>query len=80
MNPDGSRLELYDLQKQLMETDNLAAQFPDVANRMKASLEDWRRTLPDPDKYFEETKVSGWEELLSGGKMPKARNPEAKHK
>ena len=80
MNPDGSRLELYDLQKQLMETDNLAAQFPDVAKRMKASLEDWRKTLPDPDKYFEDTKASGWEELLSGGKMPKARNPEAKHK
>jgi hypothetical protein len=47
---------------------------------MKASLEDWRKTLPDPDKYFEDTKASGWEELLSGGKMPKARNPEAKHK
>ena len=80
MNPDGSRLELYDLKNQLMETDNLAAEFPDVAKRMKASLEDWRKTLPDPDKYFEDTKVSGWEGLLIGGKKPKMKNPEAKQK
>jgi arylsulfatase A-like enzyme len=80
MNPDGSQLELYDLKNQLMETDNLAAEFPDVAKRMKASLEDWRKTLPDPDKYFEDTKVSGWEGLLIGGKKPKMKNPEAKQK
>jgi arylsulfatase A-like enzyme len=78
MNPDGSRLELYDLQKQVMETDNLAAEFPEVAQRMKASLEDWRKTLPDPDNYFAEMKPSGWEALLSGGKMRKGRNAEAK--
>lgn len=75
MNPDGSRLELYDLQKHLMETDNLAAEFPEVAQRMKATLEAWRKTLPEPDKYFEDTKPSGWEVLLSGGKMRKGKNP-----
>jgi arylsulfatase A-like enzyme len=75
MNPDGSRLELYDLQKQIMETDNLAAQFPEVAQRMKAQIEDWRKTLPEPDKYFEEIKPSGWEALLTGGKMRNSKNP-----
>ena len=80
MNPDGSRLELYDLQKQMMETDNLASEFPEVAQRMKASLEDWRKTLPEPDEYFSDMKTSGWEALLSGGKMPKAKNSEAKRK
>jgi len=80
MNPDGSRLELYDLQKQMMETDNLASEFPEVAQRMKASLEDWRKTLPEPDEYFSDMKTSGWEALLSGGKMPKAKNSEPKRK
>jgi len=77
MNPDGSRLELYDLQKQMMETDNLASEFPEVAQRMKASLEDWRKTLPEPDEYFSDMKTSGWETLLSGGKMRKGKGNEA---
>jgi arylsulfatase A-like enzyme len=77
MNPDGSRLELYDLQKQMMETDNLAAEFPEVAQRMKASLEEWRKTLPEPDKYFSDMKASGWETLLSGGKMRKGKGAKA---
>jgi hypothetical protein len=77
MNPDRSRLELYDLQKHIMETDYLASEFPEVAQRMKASLEDWRKTPPEPDKYFEETKPSGWESLLSGGEMRKRKNHKA---
>jgi arylsulfatase A-like enzyme len=80
MNPDGSRLELYDLKKQIMETDNVAAEFPEVAQRMKASLEEWRKTLPDPDKYFAETKPSGWEVLLEGGNLRKGKTPKADSK
>ena len=37
---DGS-LELYDLSKDIGETSNLAAELPDVANRMKRELESW---------------------------------------
>ncbi|MEY5012256.1 MAG: Arylsulfatase [Verrucomicrobiota bacterium] len=76
MNPDGSRLELYDLQKHMMETDNLASEFPEVAQRMKASLEEWRKTLPEPNEHFSEMKPSGWETLLSGGKLRKGKTPE----
>jgi hypothetical protein len=31
--------------------------------------------LPEPDKYFEEIKPSGWEALLTGGKMRNSKNP-----
>jgi len=61
----------------MMETDNLASEFPEVAQRMKASLEDWRKTLPEPDKYFSDMKTSGWETLLSGGKMRKGKGNKA---
>lgn len=46
MNPDGSRLELYDLAHDEREEVNLASDQPAIVRRMVEQLEAWRRTLP----------------------------------
>ncbi len=51
MNPDRSRIELYDLGvqaecKDLMEFDNQAEKHPDIVNRLSQRLIAWRRELP----------------------------------
>jgi len=47
MNPDGSRLELYDIPADPAEMNNLADRHPDVATRMSGRLLAWSRTLPE---------------------------------
>jgi N-acetylgalactosamine-6-sulfatase len=47
MNPDRSRVELYDIPKDPSELTNLAAANPDVVDRLAAKLLAWRRTLPE---------------------------------
>ncbi len=46
MNPDGSRIELYDLREDPGEVDNKAAEHEDVVRRMSAELLAWQKTLP----------------------------------
>ena len=46
MNPDGKRVELYDIPKDPTELDNVAVQHPDVVRRLSAKLLHWQRTLP----------------------------------
>lgn len=46
MNYDGSRKELYDEQAAPMEVDNLAAEHPDVVQKMEQLILDWMKTLP----------------------------------
>ncbi len=52
---EDGRLELYDLQHDLGETNNLALAFPDQAGRMRTRLHTWRKSLgaqmmePNPD-------------------------------
>jgi N-acetylgalactosamine-6-sulfatase len=46
MNPDRSRVELYDLARDLTQTDNLAAQHPEVAARLAEKLLAWQKSLP----------------------------------
>jgi N-acetylgalactosamine-6-sulfatase len=50
LNPDGSRLELYDLAQDPAQTDNVAAQNSGVVSGMKQRLLDWHATLP-PGTY-----------------------------
>jgi len=46
VNADGSGLELYDLDADRNETENLAATNPETANRLKDMLLNWRKSLP----------------------------------
>lgn len=46
MNPDKSRVELYNIVKDPTETDNLADAHPDVADRLSAQLLRWQTSLP----------------------------------
>jgi len=46
MNPDKSRIELYDIPNDPGEMDNLAAQNPDVVRRMSEKVLAWQKTLP----------------------------------
>ncbi len=53
MNPDRSRVELYDIPNDPSEVDNLAKQNPEVVERLAGIALDWQKTLPpgpiDPD-------------------------------
>jgi N-acetylgalactosamine-6-sulfatase len=46
MNPDGKRVELYDIPNDPTELDNVAVQHPDVVRRLSAKLLHWQGTLP----------------------------------
>jgi len=46
MNPDGSRVELYDLRKNPCEVDNLATENPELVTQMGQELLDWHISLP----------------------------------
>lgn len=52
MNPDGSRVELYDFEKdqQCMEMDNLADQHPKLVKKYSSILKEFKKSLPSgPD-------------------------------
>ena len=46
INADGTSLELYDLDTDRNETQNIAAQNPEVAKRLSAAALQWRKSLP----------------------------------
>lgn len=46
MNPDKSRVELYNVGKDPMEVDNQADRHPDVVDRLSKQLLSWRQSLP----------------------------------
>jgi N-acetylgalactosamine-6-sulfatase len=46
LNPDRSRVELYDIPHDRMELHNLAALYPDVVERLANSALTWQATLP----------------------------------
>jgi len=47
MNPDGSRIELYNLRENPCEVDNLANEYPEIVQRMSRKLLEWHNGLPD---------------------------------
>lgn len=47
LNPDGSRVELYDMRSDLTQLTNLADKHPDVVGRLSTAVLDWSKTLPD---------------------------------
>lgn len=46
VDPDGSRRELYDVQKDPNETTNIADKNPEIAERLAKAAITWRETLP----------------------------------
>lgn len=46
LNPDNSRLELYDIPKDPYESDNLAERRPEIVGRLKDMALSWQKTLP----------------------------------
>ena len=46
MNPDRSRIELYDIPEDPTELDNLAAQHPEVVKKLSQKLLKWQASLP----------------------------------
>jgi N-acetylgalactosamine-6-sulfatase len=53
MNPDRSRVELYDLTKDPSEVDNVADANGDLVATLSAPLLAWHKSLPDADKIPE---------------------------
>ncbi len=53
MNPDSSRVELYDIPKDPSELDNIADRHPDIVKKLSGQVLAWQKTLPpgyvDPD-------------------------------
>jgi N-acetylgalactosamine-6-sulfatase len=47
MNPDGSRVELYDVVADPAEAENLSRQNPDTSRRLSALLLQWKKELPE---------------------------------
>lgn len=47
MNPDRSRIELYDIPNDPSELNNLAAAKPEIVEQMSTRLLDWKKTLPE---------------------------------
>lgn len=47
MNPDSSRIELYDIIKDPGEVDNLANEYPDVVKDLSNQMIQWYQTLPE---------------------------------
>lgn len=46
INEDGSKPQLYDLAKDIGEKNDLATQNPEITDRLKKMVLEWRRTLP----------------------------------
>lgn len=46
MGYDGGRIELYDLESDLSESNNLAADHPEVVRRLVAAVRSWNEELP----------------------------------
>ena len=48
MEPDGTLAELYNLERDPSESDNLIRAQPETAARLEAKLRAWFRDLPKP--------------------------------
>jgi N-acetylgalactosamine-6-sulfatase len=46
MNPDRSRVELYNLPRDPLQVDNVAGQHPEIVEKLSAQVLAWRETLP----------------------------------
>ncbi len=62
MNPDGSRVELYNLDADITETSNVAIYEPETAERMRVTLLNWfENQVPDQDNAAAHAGKRLWE-------------------
>lgn len=47
LNPDRSRIELYNIPEDPSELTNLAERHPDIVERLSAEALTWQKTLPE---------------------------------
>lgn len=47
LNPDRSRVELYEMTKDLTQLDNVAEHHPDIVDRLATQVISWSKTLPE---------------------------------
>lgn len=47
MNPDRSRVELYDLTEDLTQLNNVAEHHPEIVEKLATQVAAWARTLPE---------------------------------
>jgi hypothetical protein len=59
VNEDGSGVQLYDLSKDISEKTNLAARKPEVVERLKKMVLDWRKSLPVEHAPFDRSPGKG---------------------
>ena len=78
VNPDGSRVELYDIPRDPTQLSNLAEKHPDVAQRLSERVLAWNKTLPEGPADL----VAGQANYAWPGKtpLPAAARPAAKAK
>ncbi len=61
--------ELYDLEVDVGETNNLASEYPKMVEEMMRLLDQWRQTvgakMPIPNPDYDPAKPSGWPEELA---------------
>ena len=71
---DGTKPQLYDLTKDRGETINIAAQYPDIVERLSKAVLEWHQSMP-PDNGL----VLGVESMAiakrKAGKETKAKDP-----
>lgn len=73
MSTDGSRKELYDLDQDPGELDNLSTQYPQIVSSMAQRLLEWFHTTPVQTIKTKET-ISGWERVLGKQNTGSAAN------
>jgi N-acetylgalactosamine-6-sulfatase len=76
LSHDQQRVELYDIPADKAETHNLAAQHPEIVQRMSQSLLQWQKTLP-PLKHPIGTNPSSSKPKATKGKAPPAETDRA---
>lgn len=75
MNPDRSRIELYDIPSDPVETLNVAAQHPDVVERLAKKLSDWESSLPKGPVDPQAGKASyPWPKTTPGNRQSPSNN------
>ena len=47
MNSDGTDIQLYDLEVDSKETTNIVKEHPDIAEKLKLKLMEWRKSMPE---------------------------------
>ena len=76
-NPDGSRVELFDIPNDPMELDNLAPAEPDIVARLSALLDRWAASLPSgPVAPTAGSNAYPWPRSLAAGEAADDRKDE----